>query len=320
MRVPLDRHKKLIQQLDPVPWRKSRLNSFQTKLGQTKRSSGLNFILKYLHPRPIFPFHFTSPHHPPHSKPAKMSPTTTTTTTSITSTTKQDASQDLPQDIPDLQTYRATTKEDLIPGLRLIADSIAQQRQTAAHALIFHPFWLSAMAALIAIVYKALYTDSSDLPLIGTTSAGCVMAGLLVVRGLTGGYIEEAERVGKGEWLLPSRTNPKERGQGEEQEILVTKFGERIIGVVVLRGVPVPAGEKKVKMTGVIWAWTVERRYRGKGWGLDCWRRRLRCADRKGGRARCLMRSMRMRRGCCQACSMGSLRGGRSGRGGCWRG
>ncbi|KAF4282800.1 hypothetical protein CNMCM8689_007811 [Aspergillus fumigatus] len=105
-----------------------------------------------------------------------MSPTTTTTTTSITSTTKQDASQDLPQDIPDLQTYRATTKEDLIPGLRLIADSIAQQRQTAAHALIFHPFWLSAMAALIAIVYKALYTDSSDLPLIGTTSAGCVMA------------------------------------------------------------------------------------------------------------------------------------------------
>ncbi|PKX93366.1 uncharacterized protein P174DRAFT_513760 [Aspergillus novofumigatus IBT 16806] len=178
-----------------------------------------------------------------------MSPTATTTTT------KQDASQE----IPELKTYPATQKEDLIPALRLIADSVAQQRQTAARALIFHPLWLSAMTAVIAIVYKALYTDSSDLPLIGTTSAGCVMAGLLV----------EAERVGKWEWLNAcSSAGPKEQGQGqgEEQEVLVTKFGERIIGAVVLRGV-LPAEQGKVN--GVIRAWTVERRYRGKGEAVE---------------------------------------------------
>ncbi|GIK07799.1 hypothetical protein Aspvir_003468 [Aspergillus viridinutans] len=187
-----------------------------------------------------------------------MSPTTTTTTASTTATKNQND----PQEIPELKTYPATTKDDLIPALRLIADSVAQQRQTAARALIFHPLWLSAMVALIAVAYKVLYTDSSDLPLIGTTGAGCVMAGLLAVRGLTGGYIEEAERVGRWEWLnARSSTGPEE----QEQEVLVTKFGERIIGAVVLRGVPAAAEDK---VTGVIRAWTVERRYRRKGVGV----------------------------------------------------
>ncbi|KAF4174882.1 hypothetical protein CNMCM8060_007995 [Aspergillus lentulus] len=203
-----------------------------------------------------------------------MSPTTTTTTATATKNQNEDA----PQEIPELKTYPATIKEDLIPALHLIADSVAQQRQTAARALIFHPLWLSAMAAVIAIVYKALYTDSSDLPLIGTTSAGCVMAGLLVVRGLTGGYIEEAERVGKWEWLFPSPSDPKEQGQGEEQEVLVTKFGERIIGAVVLRGVP--AEQRKVN--GVIRAWTVERRYRGKGVGVGLLEEAVEMCRQKG--------------------------------------
>ncbi|GFF86846.1 hypothetical protein IFM53868_04947 [Aspergillus udagawae] len=189
-----------------------------------------------------------------------MSPTTTTTTTTAAKT------QNDTQEIPELKSYPATTKEDLIPALRLIADSVAQQRQTAARALIFHPLWLSAMAALIAIVYKVLYTDSSDLPLIGTTSAGCVMAGLLVVRGITAGYIEEAERVARWEWLFPrSSTGTEGEVKGQEQEVLVTKFGERIIAAIVLRGVP---ADEKGKVTGVIRAWTVERRYRGKGVGV----------------------------------------------------
>ncbi|KAF7173754.1 hypothetical protein CNMCM5623_006006 [Aspergillus felis] len=148
-----------------------------------------------------------------------MSPTTTTTASTTATTNQND-----PQEIPELNTYPATTKDDLIAALRLVADSVAQQRQTASRALIFHPLWLSAMAAVIAIVYKAMYTDSSDLPLIGTTSAGCVMAGLLVVRGLTGGYIEEAERVGRWEWLFPgSSTGTEGEEKGEEQEVLVTK-------------------------------------------------------------------------------------------------
>jgi GNAT superfamily N-acetyltransferase len=140
------------------------------------------------------------------------------------------------------------------------------------------------MAALIAIAYKLLYTDSSDLPLIGTTSAGCVMAGLLVVRGLTGGYIEEAERVAKWEWLFPSprstgtNAGSEGEGQGEEQEVLVTKFGERIIAAVVLRGVPAEKG----KVKGAIRAWTVERRYRGKGVGVGLLEEAVEMCRQKG--------------------------------------
>lgn len=178
--------------------------------------------------------------------------------------------------LPALQTYTTTSPDDLIDALRLIADSVAQQRQAAARHIIFHPLWASAMVAMMAIVYRLLYREPSDLPLVGTTCAGCVMAGLLVVRACTEGYIEEAERVGKWEWLFPgsepgvhgrldSGVEGKDGDSAEEQVVLVTKFGERIIGTVVLRAAAAgPAGKAK----GVIRAWTVERRYRGKGVGV----------------------------------------------------
>lgn len=156
--------------------------------------------------------------------------------------------------IPELSTYIATEPEDIRAAHKLIADSVAQQRQLAARAVIFHPVWLATMVAVFGIVYKLLYHDPSDLPLIGTTGAGCVMAGLTVVRVFTGGYIEHAERVGTRAWL---------EGDEQEQEILVTKFGESIIGTVVVRGV-----RDGRKVHGVIRGWTVHQKYRGKGVGM----------------------------------------------------
>lgn len=209
----------------------------------------------------------------------KMS--TKTTTTAKPQAAKAKAKAKAPKEIPELKTYPLTPndKDTLIPALRLIADSVAQQRQTAARALIFHPLWLSIMVIVIAVVYKALYAGPADLPLIGTTSAGCVMAGLLVVRGLTGGYIEEAERVGRWEWLFPSRSTDSSTGtEGGEQVVLVTQFGERIIGAVVLRGVRAADGN----VTGVIRAWTVERRYRGKGVGVGLLEEAVEMCKEKG--------------------------------------
>lgn len=160
--------------------------------------------------------------------------------------------------IPELTTYIATESEDIRSAHKLIADSVAQQRQLAARAVIFHPVWLAAMVAVFGVVYKLLYHDSSDLPLIGTTGAGCVMAGLTVVRVFTGGYIEHAERVGTRAWL-----EGDEEGSSDEQEILVTKFGESIIGTVVVRGI-----RDGRKVHGVIRGWTVHQKYRGKGVGM----------------------------------------------------
>ncbi|KAL5361815.1 hypothetical protein BJX96DRAFT_176579 [Aspergillus floccosus] len=199
---------------------------------------------------------------------------TTMTTTARTAQTEQTTN------LPDLNTYIATSPDDLIDALRLIADSVAQQRQTAARHMIFHPLWASVMVAVMAIVYRVLYREPSDLPLVGTTCAGCVMAGLLVVRACTEGYIEEAERVGKWEWLFPgsgsgpgvhrgieSGSEGRDGGRAEEQAVLVTRFGDRIIGALVLRGAAA-GSERAEKVRGVIRAWTVERRYRRQGVGV----------------------------------------------------
>jgi GNAT superfamily N-acetyltransferase len=158
--------------------------------------------------------------------------------------------------IPELSTYVATEADEILSAHRLVADSVAQQRQLAARAIIFHPLWLGVMVAVIGVVYQMLYHDSSDLALIATTGAGCVMAGLTVVRLFTGGYIEHAEQVGTKAWL------EDEGGDAQEQAILVTKFGEQIIGALIVTGV-----REGRKVHGVIRAWTVRQKYRGKGVG-----------------------------------------------------
>lgn len=171
-------------------------------------------------------------------------------------TDSKDLTTEPTNSIPELSTYVATDADEILSAHRLVADSVAQQRQIAGRAIIFHPVWLGAMVAVIAVVYKMLYHDSSDLPLIATTSAGCVMAGLTVVRVFTGGFIDHAEHVGTRAWL------EDKEGEGQEQEVLVTKFGEQIIGALIVKGV-----REGRKVHGVIRAWTVRQKYRGKGVG-----------------------------------------------------
>jgi ribosomal protein S18 acetylase RimI-like enzyme len=186
-------------------------------------------------------------------------------------------------DIPDLSTTKAETDDDRAAGLRLVADSVAQQRQQAARAVIFHPLSLSAVVALLAMVINILYKGNlSDWALVGTTGTGVVMAVLISVRWAVGGYVDEAERVGTWAWLNGGRDNTM---VGKEDDVLLTRFGNEVIGAIVFRGVreaadPGPAGPKKSRrqplgasakansgVRAVIRAWTVKQRYRGRGVG-----------------------------------------------------
>ncbi|KAL2217488.1 acetyltransferase, GNAT family [Thermoascus aurantiacus ATCC 26904] len=216
--------------------------------------------------------------------------------------------------IPPLTTAPALTDPDRIAALRLVADSVAQQRQIAARCVIFHPVSLALLALLLGLVWKFLYRDRSDLPLVGTTWAGCVMAGLVVVRAATGGYLEVAERTGTWVWLYgygkKARGSGRGNGEGgrkkeddEENVVLVTKFGEEVIGALVMRAStstststdseslssskskepshlqkrpsrtpktsppPPPPQSSRPTPTGLIRAWTVKQRYRRKGVG-----------------------------------------------------
>jgi len=190
------------------------------------------------------------------------------------------------KDIPPLTTYPATTEEDQIEALRLIADSIAQQRQSASKALIFHPINGSLFVGLLAIITRLLYHGRrSDMMLVGTTWSGILMAGLVSVRLFTGKYLFMAEETGTWGWL------GKDVEEGAEKDsVIVSVFGEEVIGALVLRLVSADedetGGKRRSKrdrrQKGVIRAWTVKRRYRGKGIGTGLLEEAVKCALEKG--------------------------------------
>jgi GNAT superfamily N-acetyltransferase len=101
-----------------------------------------------------------------------------------------------------------------------------------------------------------MYTDLSSVPLILTTGAAIAMVLLIVVRQLSGGYLALAESI-NWEWLGDS-------------EILVAEWGEepnkQVIGAVVFKEESFGTGKKKGKK-GVVRAWTVRLRERGRGVG-----------------------------------------------------
>lgn len=91
------------------------------------------------------------------------------------------------------------------------------------------------------------------------------MALLVGVRGLTGGYIEQAERIGWA-WLGQDGSGGATDGKGEKDKlgdevlVVVSEWGDKTIGALVLRIV-------KRERTAYVRAWTTRLRYRKKGIG-----------------------------------------------------
>ncbi|EPE28500.1 hypothetical protein GLAREA_09621 [Glarea lozoyensis ATCC 20868] len=178
--------------------------------------------------------------------------------------------------IPPLTTTILTTDDDKTAALKLVADSIAQQRQAASKAIIFHPLTLAIYAIALGIVTKLLYKVPNDIGIVFTTCAGITMAGMIAIRGAVGGYLSLAEEL---KWSFLKNDS------GEEDIVLGSRFGDNLIGALILRlerNPPSPtfstAGKKKGSGNsrqgktggqGVIRAWTVGVRFRGKGVGTE---------------------------------------------------
>jgi hypothetical protein len=119
---------------------------------------------------------------------------------------------------------------------------------------------------MVGVVYQLLYKSPQDIGIVVTTVGGVSMSMLVAVRMLTGGYLNEAEKM-KWEFLSNEET-------GEDDLLIGSKFGDEVIGALVLR-LERPGGsgtgKKKVKNgkggKGLIRAWTTKLRYRGKGIG-----------------------------------------------------
>lgn len=181
------------------------------------------------------------------------------------------------EDIPSLD-YRvapATPPEDRIEALRLIADSVAQQRQLASQAIILHPATLATTAVILAIMARYIAWTAML-----TTSAGLIMAGLLGVRWYTSGYISEAEKINL-KWLGDQSPASNGNGNGTSNNrdpiVVVSKWGDEVIGALVMRVV-------KRERKGYVSAWTVKPRYRNKGIGRGLLEEAAKVVWGKGGR------------------------------------
>ena len=182
--------------------------------------------------------------------------------------------QDTHPHLPELTTTILTYRDDKISALKLIADSIAQQRQTAARAVIFHPLVLTTYALLVSVVFQVLWKTRGDVGVVFTTLAGVTMACLVAVRAFTSGYLTLAEEIN---WGYLQEDN------GEEDVIIGCIFGDEIIGAAVLR--LERNGSKKRKMGGkaLVRAWTTKLKYRGKGVGRGLLEEVVRVAREKVG-------------------------------------
>ena len=183
--------------------------------------------------------------------------------------------------VPPLTTKVLTTEDDKIAGLKLVADSIAQQRQFASRAVISHPLTMAAYIVLLAVVSNFLYKTRSDSGLVATTAAGVTMACLIGVRGITSGYLTLAEEFN---WEFATNED------GEEDTIIGSRYGEELIGAVILRLERNGNGSPKKKPKsgrlggrGVVRAWTVRIKYRGTGVGTELLEEAVRVTREKLG-------------------------------------
>jgi ribosomal protein S18 acetylase RimI-like enzyme len=168
--------------------------------------------------------------------------------------------------LPSLTVDVLDTAVDKQAALKLVADSIAQQRQAASYYLITRPLHLSLLFAFYAIVYAF---NPSDITFTIVTASGLTFTYLLLIRFVTSDYIRLAEA-----FLWQSFI----QGPNDENDVvLATRYGQEFIGTLVLRLQP---AESKA----VIRAWTVLVRYRGKGVGGDLLRKAVRVAREKCGR------------------------------------
>jgi hypothetical protein len=151
---------------------------------------------------------------------------------------------------------------------------VAQQRQVASKYLISHPINVAVMAVVLAVTGQFLYKDAGDVAVVFTTMVGLSVAGLAAVRWKVGPYVPLAEKLITWNWL-------------DDDTIIATKFGDKIIGALVLgwdsKTSDKRGGRKKKGGKGVVRGWSVLLKYRGKGEGQALLEEAATIVQKRGG-------------------------------------
>ncbi|KAF9775888.1 hypothetical protein IL306_005976 [Fusarium sp. DS 682] len=172
-----------------------------------------------------------------------------------------------PTEPPPLSIEILTDPKEKKDALKLIVDSVAQQRQTASRALIFHPIPLSIIIAVLATAHYGAGVGK-DISAMLTIYPGIIITYLVAIRYFTSAYIRIAEQTNWLEWM---------KHDGIEDTIIGARFGKDIIAAAVLR-------LNKSDKSAFIRAWTTRARYRRRGLGEDMLRESVKIAKQKLGR------------------------------------
>ncbi|KAM0355190.1 hypothetical protein ACHAPU_001055 [Fusarium lateritium] len=172
-----------------------------------------------------------------------------------------------PTEPPPLAIEVLAQPDEKKAALKLIVDGVAQQQQTASRTIIFHPVSLSIFAAVLAIAHYGAGV-SKDLSAILTIYPGVIITYLVAVRYFTSAYIRIVEETDWLDWLKDGDV---------EDTIIGARFGEDVIGAVILR-------LNKSDNVAFIRGWTTRSRYRRRGLGGDVLRESVRIAKQALGK------------------------------------
>lgn len=162
--------------------------------------------------------------------------------------------EDAMADVPELKSYMTDDDEEKVTAMKLVADSVAQMRQGANRALIFHPLNMAVAIAVASLIARFMINRKHDVITVATTCSGLLMVCLALCRFATQGYIVAAEAI-NWEWL-------------GNADVIVTKFGDELIGTVIIDWLSGESRQRRKKAwRGEIKGWAVRLKYRGKGVG-----------------------------------------------------
>lgn len=152
-------------------------------------------------------------------------------------------------------------------ALKLVVDSVAQQRQIASRAIIFHPLSLAVLSTVLAVAHYAAKIGN-DFSFMLITYPSIVLTYLVATRHLSSAYIRIAEDTDWRGWL--------KNEDGVEDTIIGARYGKDIIATVIVRfdNPSHESGNNKALIRG----WTTRNKYRRRGLGGDMLRETVKIA------------------------------------------
>ncbi|OAA52192.1 acetyltransferase, GNAT family [Beauveria brongniartii RCEF 3172] len=132
--------------------------------------------------------------------------------------------------IPQLTYTVAQTADEKRDALRLVADTIAQQRQVASTAIIFHP---ATLGPFVAVLAGLVYRSGSDWVGAVILASGVIVAYLAAVQYYTYGYLQRAERFNWKSFIAPP--SPASDEPAQQDTVLYARYGDHVIAALVLR-------------------------------------------------------------------------------------